>query len=61
MSATTGSTSIWLKDKLLEDADDLLEPQDLAAEAITELETVVDDLKEMLTLLEQEEAATVAV
>ncbi|MBA3711012.1 MAG: hypothetical protein H0W76_01015 [Pyrinomonadaceae bacterium] len=51
----------WLKDESLEDADDLPEPQDLAAEAITELEAVVDDLKEMLTLLEREEAATVAV
>ncbi len=51
----------WLKDESLEDADDLPEPQDLAAEAITELEAVVDDLKEMLTLLEREEAAIVAV
>ena len=51
----------WLKDESLEDADDLPEPQDLAAEAIAELEAVVDDLKEMLTLLEREEAATVAV
>ncbi len=32
------------------------EPQDLAAEAITELEAVVDDLREMLILLEKEEA-----
>lgn len=47
----------WLKDESLEDAEDLPEPQDLAAEAITELEAVVDDLREMLTLLEREEAA----
>lgn len=43
----------WLKDESLEDSDALPEPQDLAAEAITELEAVVDDLREMLTLLEQ--------
>jgi type I restriction enzyme M protein len=43
----------WLKDESLEDADELPDPQDLAAEAITELEAVVDDLREMLTLLEQ--------
>ena len=45
----------WLKDESLEDSDDLPEPQDLAAEAITELEAVVDDLKEMLILLEKED------
>jgi len=30
----------------------LPEPQDLAAEAITELEAVVDDLREILQLIE---------
>jgi type I restriction enzyme M protein len=45
----------WLKDESLEDAEDLPEPQDLAAEAITELETVVDDLREILSLIEKEE------
>ena len=35
----------WLKDESLEDSDELPEPQDLAAEAITELEAVVDDLQ----------------
>ena len=50
---------IWLKDGSLEDADDLPEPQDLAAEAITELEAVVDDLKEIVSLIEKEEAVTV--
>ncbi len=49
----------WLKDESLEDAEDLPEPQDLAAEAITELEAVVDDLREMLTLLDNEQAAAV--
>ena len=45
----------WLKDESLEDADELPEPQDLAAEAITELEAVVDDLKEIVELVEKEE------
>jgi len=42
----------WLKDDTIEDADSLPEPQDLASEAITELEAVVDDLKEVLQLIE---------
>lgn len=45
----------WLKDESLEDANDLPEPQDLAAEAITELEAVVDDLRDIVELLEREE------
>ena len=45
----------WLKDESLEDSDDLPEPQDLAAEAITELEAVVDDLRDIVELLEKEE------
>jgi len=48
----------WLKDESLEDADELPEPQDLAAEAITELEAIVDDLREIVSLIEREEAAT---
>ncbi|MBK7993036.1 MAG: N-6 DNA methylase, partial [Blastocatellia bacterium] len=43
----------WLKDESLEDADELPEPQDLATEAITELEAVVDDLKEIIILLKE--------
>ena len=45
----------WLKDESLEDTNDLPEPQDLAAEAITELEAVVDDLKDIVNLLEKVE------
>jgi type I restriction enzyme M protein len=45
----------WLKDESLEDADELPEPQDLAAEAITELEAVVDDLREIVALIDKEE------
>ncbi len=45
----------WLKDDSLEDSDQLPEPQDLAGEAITELEAVVDDLREIVRLVEREE------
>jgi type I restriction enzyme M protein len=45
----------WLKDESLEEDGDLPEPQDLAAEAITELEAVVDDLREIVALVETEE------
>ena len=34
-------------------SDELPEPQDLAGEAITELEAGVDDLREITTLLEE--------
>lgn len=42
----------WLRDESLDDPEDLPEPQDLASEAITELEAVVDSLKEIVTELE---------
>ncbi len=42
----------WLKDESLEDADELPEPQILASEAITELEAVVDSLKDILEQIE---------
>jgi type I restriction enzyme M protein len=42
----------WLKDENLEDADSLPEPQDLISEAVTELEAVVDDLKDILQLID---------
>jgi len=42
----------WLKDETLEDANDLPEPDVLASEAITELEAVVDDLRDILGLIE---------
>jgi type I restriction enzyme M protein len=45
----------WLKDESLDDPEDLPEPQDLASEAITELEAVVDDLREIVDLIEKEE------
>lgn len=42
----------WLRDESLEDANDLPEPEVLVAEAITELEAVVDDLREIIVLME---------
>ena len=45
----------WLKDDSLEDSDELPEPQVLASEAITELEAVVDDLREIVALVQKEE------
>lgn len=42
----------WLKDESLDDPEDLPEPQVLASEAITELEAVVDSLKEIIAELE---------
>lgn len=50
----------WLKDESLEDADDLPEPSELATDAITELESVVDDLREIISLLEKEEMVATA-
>jgi type I restriction enzyme M protein len=44
----------WLKDDSLEDSDDLPEPQDLAAEAILQLEAAVKDLHEIVALVEKE-------
>ncbi|MFN6129215.1 MAG: class I SAM-dependent DNA methyltransferase, partial [Planctomycetota bacterium] len=45
----------WLKDESQESSDDLPDPQDLASEAITELEAIVGDLREIVSLIEQEE------
>lgn len=45
----------WLKDETLDDANNLPQPSVLATEAITELEFVVDELKEILNLLEVED------
>jgi type I restriction enzyme M protein len=45
----------WLKDDSLEDSDDLPDPQELATEAVTELEALVDDLREIIALVEKQE------
>jgi type I restriction enzyme M protein len=42
----------WLKEDSLEDADDLPEPEELATEAIGELEAAVTELNHVLALLE---------
>ena len=42
----------WLKEESLDDANDLLEPEELAADAIAELEGAVAELNNVLTLLE---------
>jgi len=42
----------WIKDDSLEDAGDLPEPQELAEEAITNLQAAVDGLQEILSLLD---------
>jgi type I restriction enzyme M protein len=44
----------WLKDESLESTDDLPDPQDLATEAITELEAIVNDLREIVALVEKD-------
>ena len=42
----------WLKEESGEDADDLPEPEELATDAIAELEAAVEELTRVLTLLE---------
>jgi type I restriction enzyme M protein len=42
----------WLKDESLDDGDELLYPEDLAQDAIAELEGAVGELNEILRLLE---------
>lgn len=49
----------WLKDESLESSDELPDPQDLATEAITELEAIVGDLREIVALIEEEEGVDV--
>ena len=42
----------WLKEESLEDADDLPEPEELATDAISELQAAVEELNQVLALLE---------
>jgi type I restriction enzyme M protein len=42
----------WLKDESLEDTDELPEPEELATDAIAELESAVEELNALLALLE---------
>lgn len=47
----------WLKEESLDDADELPEPEELATEAISELQTAVSELNEVLALLENGSSA----
>jgi type I restriction enzyme M protein len=42
----------WLKEESLDDADDLPDPEELATDAIAELEAAVGELNQVLALLE---------
>ncbi len=44
----------WLKDESLDDAGELPEPEELATDAIAELESAVEDLNNILSLLEND-------
>jgi type I restriction enzyme M protein len=44
----------WLKDESLDDGDEALEPEELATDAIAELEAAVEELNSVLSLLETE-------
>lgn len=48
----------WLKDESLEDADDLPQPEELATDAIAELESALEELNAVLNLLEGENGET---
>ena len=46
----------WIKDDSLEDADELPEPEELATDAVAELEGAIEELNQVLSLLEREPA-----
>jgi len=50
----------WLKEESLDDSDDLPEPEELANDAILELEEAVSELNTMLRLLENGSPTNVA-
>jgi len=50
----------WLKDESLEDADELPEPEELATDAIAELESAVEELNAVMKLLEGENGEAAA-
>ncbi len=45
----------WIKDESLDDADDLGEPEEIVAEAVTQLTAAIDELNQVLKLLEKPE------
>src|SRR5207249_93025 len=50
----------WLKDESLEDSDELPEPEELVTDAISELESAVEELNSVLLLLENGNGAFIA-
>ena len=48
----------WLKDESLDDGEELLEPEELAADAIAELEAAVEELNSVIALLENSNAVS---
>jgi type I restriction enzyme M protein len=49
---------VWLKDESLENPDDLPEPEDLVAEALTQLQTATDALTELARQLGEDDFAS---
>jgi type I restriction enzyme M protein len=49
----------WLKDDALDDGDGLLEPEELATDAIAELQAAVEELTTIISLLENDTEANV--
>ena len=50
----------WLKEETPEDSDEILEPAELATDAISELEGAIEELNSILTLLESGNGLTLA-
>lgn len=46
----------WLRDETFEESDELPDPQDLANDAIVELELVTKDLRKIVEMIEREES-----
>jgi len=44
----------WLKEESADDLDDLLEPEELAADALADLKAAFADIEQVVKLLEQE-------
>jgi type I restriction enzyme M protein len=48
----------WLKDESLDDGEELPDPEELVADAITELEAAVEELNTILSIMENQETAS---
>jgi len=51
----------WLKDESLDDSDELPEPEELATDAIAELEGAVEELNALIAMLENDNGVEIAV